>query len=82
MADVATGQRCYYIDFDSLLVHGISAASISPGQTVWLDDTAGGMTVTYSDLDDADWVTVLGTINNPETTMYFRPMPPVLKAST
>lgn len=82
MSDVSSGQRCYYITYDPSLTHGITASEIAPGQPVMLDDTAGGMTVTYSDLDAADWVTVLGQINNPETTMIFNPQPAVLKAAS
>ena len=78
----ASGQRINYITRDPALIHGITASEIAPGQPVYLDDTAGGMTVTYSDLDAADYSTVLGQINNPETTMNFAPQTPVVKAAS
>lgn len=82
MSDVGVGQRCYYVESDPSFTHGISAASIAPGDIVLLDDTAGGMTVTATDIDAADWQTFIGQINNPETTMNLRPQTPVLKAAS
>lgn len=78
----ATGQRISYVYQDPSFTHGITASEIAPGQVVLLDDTAGGMTVTYTDIDAADYSTVIGQINNPETTMNLRPMTAVLKAAS
>ena len=77
-----TGQIVTYTTLDPAFIHGITASEIAPGQVVYLDDTAGGMTVTYSDLDAADYSVIIGQINNPETTMNLRPLAPVLKASS
>ncbi len=84
MSDVGTGQRCHFVTRDPSFTHGltVTTTTASPGQAVYLDDTAGNMTITYSDLDDADYSTIIGQMNNPETTMNLFPMTPVLKAST
>ena len=82
MSDVGSGQRCYYVTRDPSFTHGILASEIAPGQPVYLDDTAGGMTVTYSDIDAADYATLIGQINNAETTMNLLPQTPVLKAAS
>jgi hypothetical protein len=76
-----TGQRIPIITRDPALVHGITASQITPGVTVLLDDATNGMIITYTDLDNGDFAVILGQINNPETTMNFNPLTPVLKGA-
>lgn len=80
-----TGQPITYATFDTAFNHGFSTGDVAAGQVVYLDDTAGGLTITYADLDATDWVQVMGVINATETTMLLRPgfgagQAPVVKA--
>ncbi len=76
----ATGQYCWYCTTDSAFIHGFTAAEIAPGDLVYLNDTAGGYTVTKADLDAGDYICFIGQINNPETTMNLAPKTPILSA--
>jgi len=75
-----TGQPISYVTTDTAFAHGFSTSDVAAGQIVYLDDTAGNMTVTFSDLDATDWVTAIGIINATESTMNLLPLAPVVKA--
>lgn len=75
-----TGQPVSYCTTDPAFAHGFSTSDVAAGQIVYLDDTAGNMTVTFADLDATDWVTAIGIINATETTMNLLPLTPVVKA--
>lgn len=68
------GQPITYCTFDTAFNHGFATGDVAPGQIVYLDDTAGGLTITYADLDATDFVCPVGIINATETTMLLRPM--------
>lgn len=75
-----SGQPVMYCTSDTAFAHGFSTSDVAAGQIVYLDDTTGNMTVTYSDLDVADYAVAIGVINATETTMQLRPLTPVVKA--
>ena len=65
---------------DTTFTHGFTASEITPGAFVYLDDTLGAYTVTAGDLTAGDYITFIGQINNPETTMNLAPKTPILSA--
>ena len=56
-----------------------TANSVLPS-SVYLDDNVGAYTVTAGDLTAGDYITFVGQINNPETTMNLAPKAPILSA--
>jgi len=76
----AVGQKVMINTGDTAHIHGYTAAEIAPGDFVYLDDTAGNVTITKADLTAGDYITFIGQINNPETTMNLAPKAPVLSA--
>jgi predicted RecA/RadA family phage recombinase len=77
----AIGQYVFYCSSDTAFVHGFTASEIKAGEVVYLDDVAGGYTVTGSDLSIGDYICYIGQINNPETTMNLAPKTPILHAN-
>lgn len=76
----ATGQYVWYCTSDTAFTHGFTASETAPGDLVYLNDTAGGYTVTKADLDAGDYICFIGQINNPESTMNLAPKAPILSA--
>jgi len=76
----ASGQKVMVCLADTSFTHGFTASEITPGAFVYLDDNAGAYTVTASDLSAGDYITYIGQINNPETTMNLAPKAPILSA--
>lgn len=66
----SAGQPVVYRTFDTAFVTGFTALA---GDTIWLSDTAGGMTKTFADLEALDHITVLGVMVS-TTAMNFRPL--------
>jgi hypothetical protein len=69
IADVATGQTCFYVASDSTFTPGFSATA---GDTIWLSDTPGACTKTYADVASGSTVIALGGMLT-STTMKFSP---------
>lgn len=71
IADVATGQTCFYVASDATFTPGFSSTA---GNVIYLSsDTAGGATETYSDIDSGSTVIVLGAMKT-STVMKFSPL--------
>lgn len=66
----SAGQPIVYRTFDTAFVPGFTALA---GDTIWLSDTPGGMTKTFSELEALDHITVLGVMTS-ATVMNFRPL--------
>lgn len=77
----ASGQRVMVCLADTTFTHGFTAAEITAGAFVYLDDNVGAYTITAGDLTAGDFITYIGQINNPETTMNLAPKTPILSAA-
>jgi hypothetical protein len=77
-----TGQLVQYAIADSAYKHGLDTAVVAAGDVIYVDDTAGGLTRTYADLDVGDFVNIALLINADETTAQIIPskFTPVVKA--
>lgn len=64
------GQPIAYVTSDPSFTFG---GTVAAGDTIWLADTAGGITKTFSDLETGDKVVVLGVALT-TTTMYLQPV--------
>ena len=70
IADIATGQTCFYVASDSGFTPGFSATA---GDTIWLSDTPGAATKTYADIASGSTVIPLGVMTS-STVMKFSPI--------
>ena len=69
IADVSTGQTCFYVAKDAVFTPGFTATA---GDPIYLSNTAGGATKTYADIASGSTVIVLGGMLT-STTMNFDP---------
>lgn len=69
IADVSTGQTCFYAASDAVFTPGFTAVA---GDPIYLSNTAGGATKTYADIVSGSTVIVLGGMLT-STTMNFDP---------
>lgn len=71
IADVSSGQTCFYVASDATFTPGFSATA---GDTIWLSsDTAGACTKTYADIASGSTVIPLGVMTS-STVMRFSPL--------
>jgi len=75
-----TGRPVAYVTSDSAYGHGVATADVAAGEVIYLDDTAGGITKTFADLDAGDYVVVLGTVSATESAMQLQIGTAVVKA--
>lgn len=76
IADVSTGQTCFYVAADANFTPGFTVLS---GDTIWLSDTPGACTKTYADIASGSTVIPLGVMTS-TTTMRFAPLVGGVKA--
>jgi hypothetical protein len=72
LGGAASGQSVRYVTADPALVLGCTMAV---GDTLWGSDTAGGLTITFADLEAGDYITCVGVCTVVNSAINFKMIP-------
>ena len=72
LGGAASGQQVRYVTQDPALVLGCTMAV---GDTLWGSDTAGGLTITFSELEAGDYITCVGICTVANSTINMKLIP-------
>jgi len=72
LGGAASGQSVRYVTQDPALVLG---CTMVVGDTLWGSDTAGGLTITFAELEAGDYITCVGVCTVVNSAINFKMIP-------
>ena len=72
LGGAGSGQSVRYVTQDPALVLGCTMAV---GDTLWGSDTAGGLTITFAELEAGDYITCVGVCTVVNSAINFKMIP-------